>query len=96
MMLLLTKITMINKQLNIKNAEGGNNGIPKGYSTLWQGGVRGRAEPCLRGSTTSKATLDGRLVVLCPSLTGVINKGEPYFRFALFVGQAEGSNADGP
>ena len=30
MMLLLTKITMINKQLNIKNAEGGNNGIPKG------------------------------------------------------------------
>ena len=41
---------MINKQLNIKNAEGGNNGIPKGYSTLWQGGVRGVTPTTGRGN----------------------------------------------
>ena len=54
-------------QINNKPTKSGNNGIPKGYSTLWRRGVRGEAEPPLRSSPASKATLDGRLAALAPA-----------------------------
>ena len=55
---------------------------------------KGRALPKKQSSEQSNAGRTARST--SPSLTGIINKGEPYFRFALFVGQAEGSDADGP
>ena len=43
---------------NKKSAEGAR-WVSKGITTLWQVGVRGRAEPSLKSRTASKATLFG-------------------------------------
>ena len=51
-------------QINNKPTKSGNNGIPKGYSTLWRRGVRGEAEPPLKSSKTSGARFYGPSALL--------------------------------
>ena len=55
------------KRIKEKPAKPVNNGIPKGLLSLWRRGVRGEAEPPLKSSPASKATLDGWLAALAPA-----------------------------